>query len=201
MNQLKMYNTLDMEGFLNFLKRNSNAEETTQFSGKINPVDFIAELQRGVPYHTDVFIRGSKKVTVEDKRAFRIYPAKTDDDPFLSLVGKNESSDNPIAEVYFERGKDAGGRFKGDPYADDMYNYEYMRLKIPDGIDLQSGRIIPACTVKIQTESRCPSNFGLRRRDHTRTFFCWHRANLEKMLPNSLFLKGSDPKYYPVADI
>ena len=201
MNKLEAYSTLEMEKFLNFLKNRLNLDDDTSFPGKRDTIDFVARLQEELPSHTNTFTKGSKRIMIQDRRMFEIYLVKTNDDPFLSLPGRNERTGDLVAEAYFEKGKDAEGRFKGDPYADDEYDYEYMKLTILDDIDLQSGRKIPECTIKIQTVSRCPPNIGLRRRDHEKTFFCWHRTNLEKVLPHSLFLKNPELKYYPVADI
>lgn len=194
MNPLGVYCTLGMDGFLNFLRKHSNMNASNPGSIRNNPIDFILEPQEETSYPGNPFNKGLKKVTTKDQQLLHVCRAEQEGDELSQFFERNRF----IAEVYLERGTMGTMGDEDSPF---RLRYEHMGLKFPREIVLPSERIIPACTIQIQTEFQKLASISLRRRGYaTVCRFFQKRVNLEKVLPTDLFLSIPEMKYAKTPD-
>lgn len=67
--------------------------------------------------------------------------------------------------------------------------YEALRIRIKNPLKLQTGVIVPSCSVKLYRASSYAPDNPPERRDHVRRFMHWQRTDLGQMLPTEWFLK------------
>ena len=190
MNQLTTYYTLGLGSFLDFLRKHSNPDIGGSDSRKHEPIDFVVEPKEEENYPKNPFIKNPKNSTLKERQIMHVCRAEQKGDELFQFF---EDGDRLIAEVYLERGNVGAMGDEDSPF---RLRYEHMRLEFPRDIVFPSEKIIPRGRIEIQTEFQKPSSITLRRRDYVTFFhFFQKRANLEKVLPTSLFLSIPEMKY------